>query len=119
MLIIKHTPWICYKATYDLGGIMVHKNKNLTLIVVGSICGALITILTLFGQIEAKLRNDWIIPTVDSRIDSKIQYLSNKMEVIYIYNQEVAKKSDTLRNIWNSAVDRVEAEKSNKLFNLK
>lgn len=91
------------------------KKSQISILIIGSFCIALISILTLVTKVEGIIVKNWLVPCIDSRIDEKINYINDKINVIYFYNRELASSDELSRTTWNKAVDQVQEEKQRKI----
>lgn len=89
--------------------------KNITLAVIAGICASLLTILALTDKACGYVKERYMIPCVDMRIDDKTKLNNDKLEVLYLYTMEVA-KTDGKSQLWDRCVDQVNMRNTIRKF---
>jgi len=100
---------------------MVQKKVNFTLPIVAGIMASILVVFSFTEKISTYAKTNYLIPCIDVCIEKKQAFPNAKIEVMYKYNQAVAKMNGT-EKIWDACVDEVynvETGKVSKIQNFK
>ena len=85
---------------------MTVKKNKWSITVVAGIAAAALTLWALADKVNAFIKDKYIVPIIDCRIDDKQRFNNEKLDVIYNYTMESA-KCDGKEDLWNKCVDNV------------
>lgn len=83
------------------------KNKILTIIFIAASAASLLTLWALADKVNAFVKEKYIVPIIDCRIDDKQRFNNEKLDVLYMYTMESAKKNGSAA-LWDKCVDHVQ-----------
>lgn len=87
--------------------------SKLSIFWISSVCTAIGIIAGSFTTSSTFAKNNVLIPIIDKQIDNRTQFMCDKIEVLYRYNMNIAKRSSEDSKIWDKCVDDVYYSKSN------
>lgn len=71
--------------------------------IISTILATIVTTITIVNF----LTSTFLCPLIDKRITEKIEPIEEKINILFIYNREIAKSDTTYIKIWNNAVKEV------------
>lgn len=84
--------------------------KKTGIILIGSVCVASLGVVTFFEKVEGYVKSTYLIPCVDRRIKKTLGFSLDKIEVMYQYSMETARKDKETAQLWDKCVDNVYSE---------
>jgi hypothetical protein len=85
------------------------KKNKWSIIAVGSTVGALLAIWGFADKVNARVKEKYLTPIIDCRIEEKQRFNNEKLEVLYMFNMEKARQEGNI-DLWNSCVDKAQSQ---------